>query len=120
MKRGDIIVLTHAKGGDAFGVDEVTPGLWHVGVITSVTREGLPREWSDVAGKRHRIRKGDAYKHVAADQAPFYLNAEGVMAQLAVDAPMGTFTRLADVKEWLRDVRHSANHRAAVIRAAGF
>lgn len=120
MNRGDIIVLTHAAGGDTFGVDAVTPGEWHVGVISSVTRAGLPREWRDVNGQAHRVRKGDAYRYVAADLSPLYLNAAGVMAQLAVDAPTGTFTRLVDVKKWLRDVRHTPIHRAAVIRAAGF
>lgn len=122
MNRRDILVITHAAAGEGaeYGIDDVSPAQWHIGIITSITKDGAPRAWRDVNGATHRIRVRDVYRYVARDSTPLYLNPDGVMAQLQLDHPTGVFARLVDAKEWLRDVRHSAYHRAAVIRAAGF
>ncbi len=54
--RGTCAVVFHVHGGDAFGLDTVTPVGYTLGVVVSQSRNGLGiRSIEDVDGRRHTV-----------------------------------------------------------------
>jgi hypothetical protein len=53
--RGTCAVIFHADGGDAFGLDAVTPVAYTLGVVVAQSRDGTAiRVVEDAHGRRHR------------------------------------------------------------------